>query len=160
MPPKTFFTTPPVGPFCLGPDGTPIMPVRIESDGMVIRAEYEYPTTKSGLKAMLRPGYVCVTRNGHYLMVLPSKYGMCLSGEDAGDLTCWDDDLTICGGPHKLDIVKVYGPALSPKFACTRSFADRELIWERKETKKMTVKEICDALGYDVEIIKDGGSDA
>lgn len=30
----------------------------------------------------------------------------------------------------------------------------RELLWERKEPKKMTVKEISDALGYDVEIIK------
>lgn len=31
----------------------------------------------------------------------------------------------------------------------------RELLWERKEPKKMTVAEICKALGYDVEIVKE-----
>lgn len=36
------------------------------------------------------------------------------------------------------------------------STKDRELLWERKETKKMTVSEICEALGYDVEIVKEG----
>lgn len=31
----------------------------------------------------------------------------------------------------------------------------RALLWKRTETKKMTVKEICEALGYDVEIVKE-----
>lgn len=130
------------GPFTYNPYANMYEPVtRIE------------PTPKSTLK----PGYVCVTRNGHYLMVLPTEDGLCLCGDDHGPLSGWNSDLTFnpCG-TSKLDIMKVYGLSKYPRFACDRSSDGRKLIWERKETKKMTVKEICDALGYDVEIVKEG----
>lgn len=129
------------GPFTYNPYANMYEPVtRIE------------PTPKS----MLKSGYVCVTRNGHYLMVLPTEHGLCLCGDDYGLLDGWKDDLTISCGPRKLDIMKVYGLAQYPRLAYAREPDGRNLIWERKETKKMTVKEICDALGYDVEIVKEG----
>lgn len=63
---------------------------------------------------------------------------------DANTLSYWGDD-----------IVAVYG-LTHPKFLLDNSTEHRELLWERKEPKKMTVAEICKALGYDVEIVKEG----
>ena len=52
------------------------------------------------------------------------------------------------------EVVAIYGRAPS-KFMLDNSTTDRDLLWERKEVKKMTVAEICKELGYDVEIVKE-----
>lgn len=52
-------------------------------------------------------------------------------------------------------IIAVFG-FTSPRQALDNDKFGRELLWERKEPKKMTVAEICKALGYDVEIVKEG----
>jgi hypothetical protein len=50
-------------------------------------------------------------------------------------------------------VVAIYG-----RTTCARlldnSLEFRELLWERKGPKKMTVAEICNELGYEVEITK------
>lgn len=60
--------------------------------------------------------------------------------------------------------VEVYGYATSGVSAVTRSTEGRELLWtwerDKPAPKKMTVKEVCEALGYDVQIVKDGDGDA
>ncbi len=52
---------------------------------------------------------------------------------------------------HKKDIVKVFGKISYFKEAKNTG----QLLWKRKEPKKMTVAEICKELGYDVEIIQE-----
>lgn len=60
--------------------------------------------------------------------------------------------------------VEVYGYAETAPNAMNFSVKYRPLLWtweaDKPAPKKMTVAEICKELGYDVEIIKDGGSDA
>lgn len=117
----------------------------------------EYPLVKPTPKSMLKPGYVCVTRNGHHLMVIGTKNGMIVCGDDTGPLSVWESDLMFSSsGKDNLDIMKVYGFSNYPGHSYSCSSDGRDLIWERKEVKKMTVKEICDALGYEVEIVKEG----
>ena len=53
-------------------------------------------------------------------------------------------------------ILRVYGPT-APRFLLDNSTENRDLLWKRpEEPKKMTVSEICEALGYDVEIVIEG----
>ena len=55
---------------------------------------------------------------------------------------------------NKFDIMEIY----IPKNACHRLTFDlnyRDCIWKREETKEMTLSEICNALGYNIKIIKD-----
>lgn len=80
-----------------------------------------------------RDQLACVTPPKHF-------WSLCRFDEDGH---YWDSE-----------VVAIYGRAPS-KFMLDNSTADRDLLWERKETKKMTVAEICAALGYDVEIVKE-----
>lgn len=57
------------------------------------------------------------------------------------------------GGEVK--IMAVYGAA-EPRAIMDNSIAGRELLWERKEPMRMTMTEVCQALGFDVEIVKEG----
>lgn len=56
--------------------------------------------------------------------------------------------------PTGIRIKAIYG-VTSNRFLLDCSTDERDLLWTREEAKKMTVKEICDALGYDVEIVKE-----
>jgi hypothetical protein len=54
-------------------------------------------------------------------------------------------------------IIAIYGRSLN-KLLLANTPEERELLWERKEetkAKKMTVTEVCKALGYDIEIVKE-----
>ena len=53
-----------------------------------------------------------------------------------------------------LDIVKVSRPNQPHQLSLTE-WGDAPVIWERREPKKMTLEEISEALGYDVEIMED-----
>lgn len=53
-------------------------------------------------------------------------------------------------------IIAVYG-TVAPRQALDNSIEGRKLLWKR-EPQKMTVTEVCEALGYDVEIVKEGES--
>lgn len=69
------------------------------------------------------------------------------------DLTCKEDDY------DEYDIIKVYaqnnGEYISGSVLQKNEIRNMNLIWERKERRKMTVSEICKELGYDVEIVKE-----
>lgn len=107
----------------------------------------------------LKPGYVVKFRNGNYAMVLLFGTGnlcavtacrtwMNIFGEIREDLTskCGYDDC---------DITEVYGYDEYAYKSRDIDIENRPLLWKRSEPKKMTVKEICETLGYDVEIVKE-----
>lgn len=110
-------------------------------------------------KSDLKPGYVVEYRNGDFHMVFPTYSGELVlkppASSDYNRLARYDTDL-INWGPagHVLDIVRVYGYG-EPCSASYATHIGRKLLWERKEPKKMTVAEVCKALGYDVEIVKE-----
>ena len=83
------------------------------------------------------------------------KLGCCYPGNTWTLLEYFDNpELQYCWAK----ILRVYGPT-TPKFLLDNSTANRELLWKRpEEPKKMTVAEICEALGYDVEVVRENES--
>lgn len=63
----------------------------------------------------------------------------------------YHDDLTRENGFNDHDIMKVYGRVQS----FYKVNATKNLLWERKEIKKMTLEEIEKALGYPVKVVTD-----
>lgn len=64
------------------------------------------------------------------------------------------------GKAGEWDIVRVYGldrgtPASGLALAHRLYVLERPLLWKRTPTVKMTVAQICEELGYDIEIIKE-----
>lgn len=103
--------------------------------------------------------HVIEIRSGEKFLVAENKngviFGICLNGRNyfsALDSTGYDDNLTFLNSYKNNDIVKIYEIDNS----CTFEYLENNLslIWERKEVKKMTVSEICEELGYEVEIVK------
>lgn len=106
---------------------------------------------------LFNPGYVCVLRDGTVCRFERLRDGrVCLSSEKH-----WcpveDIDVEIMGypGDPELDIMKIYGYHPFPRNAWACSIENRELIWERKEKKEMTIAEIEKELGYSVKIVKE-----
>ena len=107
---------------------------------------------KEFTKADLKDGMVVKHRNGDKRMVISEA----LIGEDGyADRNCFREDLT-----HRyfkdLDIVGVYAIQEYNNFADMLSDYNLELIWERKEPKKMTVEEMRqkleDLTGEEIEV--------
>lgn len=77
----------------------------------------------------------------------------------------YNNDLTmkrgvegVLGGNESRDIVKVYGLVSSPRHwqnaaSISSGLGYRPLLWARREVKKLTVAQVSDLLGYDVEIV-------
>lgn len=110
---------------------------------------------KEFTKADLRDGMVVKYRNGDKRMVISEA----LIGEDGySDQNCFREDLT-----HRyfkdLDIVGVYAIQEYNNFADMLSDYNLELIWERKEPKKMTVEEMRKKLeeltGKQIEVMQE-----
>jgi hypothetical protein len=102
-------------------------------------------------KDKLESGMVVEYRNGERRLVVNRLF----IGEIAyGSLGNFDENLKHKCGNSELDIVKVY-KAYDNSFECMFKDYNLTLIWERKEVVKLTVKEICEKLGYDVEIVKE-----
>lgn len=114
-------------------------------------------------KSDLMVGYVVVLRGGAIGMVMAANDRVvipvvntdgtkqyCTLGSYLEDLTCMPN--------ADCDIMSVYGFSRFYLRVADISTDGRELLWKREETKKMTVAEVCKALGYDVEIVKDGDS--
>lgn len=127
----------------------------------------------------LRSGYVVELRNGvRRIVARVNDFTRILVNPETYDwnyLSAWGDDLKVKDGlrfSHNeypiytdgggYDIVKVYGLLTSTKeyghcFRANESdpsrLAFRPLLWERKDPVKMTVAEICEKLGYEVEIV-------
>lgn len=69
-------------------------------------------------------------------------------------LKSYNEDLFTSTKLERYAINKIY----RPKHICSvmsKNLNDYDLIWERKEVKEMTMKEICEALGYEVKIKKE-----
>lgn len=92
------------------------------------------------------------------------------TGDETHNMTVvryYDDDLG-CVTPHKhwwpadcfdehgvyvdSEVIAIYGRA-AIRCSLDNSTEDRKLLWKHKEPKKMTIAEISEALGYDVEIV-------
>lgn len=111
------------------------------------------------IRADLKPGYVIRNRYGDEYMVLPVKDGS-LAFVRSGSwdpVANYNTNLTNRSEYTGLDVMEVYGFPSTALMALDLDpeLSGRHLLWKRSEAKKMTVKEICEALGYDVEIVKE-----
>lgn len=110
---------------------------------------------KEFTKADLKDGMVVKHRNGDKRMVISEA----LIGEDGySDRNCFREDLTNRYFKD-LDIVGVYAIQEYSNFADMLSDYNLELIWERKESKKMTVEEMRKKLeeltGEEIEVMQE-----
>ncbi len=79
-----------------------------------------------------------------------------VEGDHWWSLHHFDDDLVQIGA-HRMVVTAIYGRTVNSDLLNCDTL-NRELLWERKEetkAKKMTVAEVCKALGYDIEIVKE-----
>ncbi len=98
---------------------------------------------KTGMWVELRNG------NSHIVLLDTPNEGDVLGGNGWNRFSSYSRDLT--NRSYKtLDIVKVFEVHPTDAF----SGEDKKLIWEREETKEMTVAEISKKLGFDVKVVK------
>lgn len=118
----------------------------------------------------LHSGYVVALRNGSLWLVARAgenferilvdgkgSWGF-LDRDYNNDLTLKDCVEGVLGGNESRDIVKVYGLVSSPRHwqnaaSISSGLGYRPLLWARREVKKLTVAQVSDLLGYDVEIV-------
>lgn len=118
----------------------------------------------------LKTGMRIILRDGQEYIVLKNVITPCTSEKEVDMYICTDggwmssisynDDLTAKNREYKkFDIIKVYaqnnGEYIDARVLDKNALVYMDKIWERKEKKKMTVSEICEELGYDVEIVKE-----
>ena len=107
----------------------------------------------------LHSGMIVETRKKDLLFVAESyEEEIFLMGNDRFDELCYYDDNLINTEDEDLDIVAIYRPLKGLEQRSLNGFIDKQkrgltLIWERKEPKKMTLAQISEALGYEVEVI-------
>lgn len=113
------------------------------------------------IKSLLKSGDIVVLRNGDKRKVFldyETKYygkGIISNIVDKHFNTLIEyDNQLICSMSPLLDIVQIYRPCYDSD-VMSINLDDYKLVWERKEVKEMTMKEICEALGYDVKIKKE-----
>lgn len=141
----------------------------IENDAYIMKEDNGmwswFPHMIKGLASFMlddfRSGDLAKTRSGLWYMYFDSgdMAGFCqyCTGTHI-DHYC--DDLTTDTGDDRFDIMKVYRPRymsadIMAAFNNVESILEQcDLVFERKEPKKMTVAEVCAALGYEVEIVK------
>lgn len=118
-------------------------------------------------KEDLKSGFVVKLRNGEHRMVMRAGgFTKILVNPSTGAweyLSSWNNDLRSTRVypatnllDKKHDIMAVYGLVKGPAFyagVLQAATGCRELLWERKEAKKLTVEEISKMLGYEVEIV-------
>jgi hypothetical protein len=110
-------------------------------------------------KDNLCTGDIVTLRNGnkHTVMLGMRKFGDCTVSCE--DITSWNDlknyNKNLKSKYEEFDIVRVERPK-HPYTSMGISGYEKyvKLIWEREETKKMTVKEIQEELGYKIEIVE------
>ena len=113
------------------------------------------------VKSLLKSGDIVVLRNGNkrkiFLDYETKHYGKGIISDIVNRhynaLTEYDNQL-ICSMSPLLDIVQIYRPRYDSD-VMSINLDDYKLVWERKEVKEMTMKEICEALGYEVKIKKE-----
>lgn len=122
-------------------------------------------------KSSMYAGMVVELREGSKRLVVPSDEGLLLVGEPARvlgtvstyrrpviQLSCYIDGLTRKReGTEPTDIVKVWDRirnSAEVDDAFTTNTDHRRLIWQRDDTKRMTLEEIGKALGHKVEVVE------
>ena len=109
-------------------------------------------TTNSRRKD-LKNGMVVETRDGDRFLVI-EKSGvinfMNLDGTNHFVEKRMEDDMTFQGLCDCCDIMRIYRGGVTLNDCKTT----KDLLWERKEPKEMTVAEIEAALGYPVKVVK------
>lgn len=107
----------------------------------------------------LHSGMIVETRKKDLLFVAESyEEEIFLMGNDRFDELCYYDDNLINTEDEDLDIIAIYKPLKGLEQRALNGFIDKQkrgltLIWERKEPKKMTLAQISEALGYEVEVV-------
>jgi hypothetical protein len=101
-------------------------------------------------KSDLKVGMLVEYRDGQRRMIMP--YGLVdQTGIKCHTLESYYEDLKHAFDDKVLDIVKVYDVLLEGfDFECRH----RKLLWERKETVELTLEEIADKFGVDVDKLK------
>lgn len=117
--------------------------------------EWSDYTNKEFTKADLKDGMVVEQRNGNRYLVLA---GMAVRECGHNKISRYTNNLEWYGTNRGGDIVKVYRIIHESPGTIEEAFCDRnlELIWERKEPKKMTVEEMRQKLeeltGEEIEV--------
>lgn len=107
-------------------------------------------------KADLKDGMVVEQRDGNRYLVLA---GVAVRECGHNEISGYTNNLKWCGTNRGGDIVKVYRIIHESLGTIEKAFCDRnlELIWERKEPKKMTVEEMREKLeeltGEEIEVM-------
>ena len=107
----------------------------------------------------LHSGMIVETRKKDLLFVAESyEEEIFLMGNDRFDELCYYDDNLINTENEDLDIIAIYRPLKGLEKMALNGFIDKSkrgltLIWARKEPKKMTLAQISEALGYEVEVV-------
>lgn len=106
-------------------------------------------------KDLIQPGSVVECRSGEKFIYINGIFmhsdGWMFLGD--GGLNDFSDDLVFLSGDKDFDIMRVF----ESKSTTLYNFFNHNcltLVWERKETKEMTLEEIEKALGYPVKIVK------
>lgn len=105
----------------------------------------------------LKEGMIVECRNGNRYLLRKVKGNLLLSANEGWDECTYDNNFVDIGEDSKefngdYDIMKIYE---SNAHVLVNLFDDDflECIWKRKEPKKMTLAQISEALGYEVEVI-------
>jgi hypothetical protein len=141
----------------------------------VVKAGEPAPGPDLFKKSSMYAGMVVELRNGRKRLIVSSNEGLLLVGEalpnptfghpnrttrEVDKLANYVDGLT-CDryrvNDTGKDIVKVWDRINHAGYvddAFTTSIANRDLLWERDDTKRMTLEEIGKALGHKVEVVE------
>ena len=103
----------------------------------------------------LKIGYVVQFRSGDFKMVMNSFKGAVFMSMDGFSMfDYYKKDLTIDVLDGKCDVIKVWGFAHDIMQSLFMGTISRDLLWERKESKELTMQEIADKFGVDVKNLK------
>lgn len=112
---------------------------------------------KEDNKMELKEGMIVECRNGNRYLLRKVRGNLLLSANESWDECTYDNNFVDIGEDSKefngdYDIMKIYE---SNAHVLVNLFDDDflECIWERKKSKKMTLAQISEALGYEVEVI-------
>ena len=111
--------------------------------------------TKSDLRTGMRVKFRSAEYSEFYVVFVDEECLDIKFVRDGGHLTDRHigENLKYGKGSDEWDVLAVYSHPTNPdNFLKPNAYGS--LLWERKETKKMTVAEVCEALGYEVEIVK------
>lgn len=115
-------------------------------------------------KEDLKVGYVVEVKSNNeqfngLCIVIEGTNGLGISGENYySEISYFNDDLTSNIFNSSTKITKVYSKTYI-RNAYKVSTEDRKLLWEREESKEMTIAEIEKELGYKVKVIKEESND-